>query len=164
MARKLQDAFMTAVSAMLAGCATGAEVPPSPPPLPWHVNAYIGFERADDLDQPGTDRKWYLQNSLQIDGSKIRLHKQTVFCEDGRMWSSEGDGGAKFFGGEISGGLEGGVAILRYVKCDLCLSQPEAEKPVGLPLQLESPGVIQLGSVEYRRDTKPYPDLCPRDI
>lgn len=163
MTRKLLGAFMTAVSAMLAGCATGAEVPPPPPPLPWHVNAYIGFERTDDFDQPGMDRKWFLQNSLQIDGSRIKLHKQTVFCEDGRMWSSEGDGGAQFLEGEISGTLERGIAILRYVKCDQCLSQPEAAKPVSLPLHLESPGVIQLGSVVYRRDAKPYPDSCPID-
>lgn len=160
MTRKQLGAFMMAVSAMSAARATGAEAPPPPPPLPWHVNAYIGFERADDFDQPGMDRKWYLQNSLQIDGSRIKLHKQTVVCEDERMWSSEGDGVAQSFEGEVSGG----IAVLRYVKCDRCLSPPEAAKPVSLPLHLESPGVIQLGSVVYRRDTKPYPDSCPRDI
>ncbi|MGO4780296.1 hypothetical protein AB4084_32960, partial [Lysobacter sp. 2RAB21] len=115
----------------------------------WHVNAYIGFERADDLNQPGIDDEWYLQNSLHIDGSKIKLHKQTVICRSGKVWSSEGDGGAEFFEGEVNGGLDVGVAVLRYAGCDQCLSHPEAQKPVSLPIHLVSPGVIQLGSVVY---------------
>lgn len=164
MTRKLLVALMMVVTATLAACATGTENPPLPPPLPWHVNAYIGFERADDLNQPGIDDEWYLQNSLQIDGANIKLHKQTVICRSDKVWSSEGDGGAQFFEGEINGGLEGGIAVLRYAGCDRCLSQPEAEKPVILPIHLVSPGVIQLGSVVFKRDTSPYPDACPRDI
>jgi hypothetical protein len=164
MTKKLLTVLMFVVIAMMAAFATGTGDPPSPPRLPWHVNAYLGFERADALDQHGMDDEWYLQNSLQIDGLKIKLHKQTVLCRGGKTWSSEGDGGAEFFEGEINGSMEDGTAVLRYVACDRCLSQPEAAQPVSLPLRHVSPGVIQLGAVMYRLDAKPYPDVCPREI
>lgn len=140
------------------------ETPPLPPPLPWHVNAYIGFERAAEFDQTGIPERWYYQNALQIDGARVKLHKQTVVCKAGRLYSSEGDGGAMFYEGEMLGPLEEGRAVLRYAGCDQCIPPATAPEPLDLPIRRVSPSVILLGSVSYSREAEPYPKHCPSGV
>ena len=138
--------------------------PPLPPPLPWHVNAYIGFERAAEFDQAGMPERWYYQNALQIDGARVKLHKQTVVCKAGRLYSSEGDGGAMSYEGEMLGPLEEGRAVLRYAGCDQCIPPATAPEPLNLPIRRVSPSVILLGSVSYSREAEPYPKHCPSGV
>lgn len=150
-----------ALATLLAVFAPVRADPPLPPPLPWHASAYIGFERAANLDQPGIDAQWFYQNSLRIQGAHIALHKQTVLCASGRVFSSEGDGGAVSYEGEVLGPLENGRAVLRYVGCDGCIPPTAAPEPLDLPIRFLSPDVIGLGPVTYDRRNRPYPDACP---
>jgi hypothetical protein len=130
------------------------------PPVPWHVDAYIGFERAAEFDPPGSGEHWYWQNALQISGSKVKLHKQTLACRDGKTWSTEGDGGAQSFEGTLAGSIRQGNVSLRYIGCDGCLSSREHAVQV-LPIRQLSDDALRMGSVTYDRATKPYPDKCP---
>lgn len=138
----------------------GAHGPPLPPPLPWHVDAYIGFERAAGLDRPGSEDRWYYQNALQLDGARIKLHRETVVCSAGRIHSSEGDGGSEFYDGYLQGSPENGTAVLRYVRCENCFDRT-APPPLTLPIRVVSPQEARLGEVMYSKRTPPYPDRCP---
>ncbi|KRA72997.1 hypothetical protein ASD78_15455 [Lysobacter sp. Root667] len=152
--------------ATLCACALvrAGEAPLLPPPLPWHVNAYIGFERAAEFDQAGIPERWYYQNALQIDSALVKLHKQTVVCKAGRLYASEGDGGAMFYEGEMLGSLEEGRAVLRYAGCDQCIPPTTAPEPLDLPVRRVSPSVILLGAASYSREAEPYPKRCPSGL
>lgn len=152
-----------ALATLLAVFAPVRADPPLPPPLPWHANAYVGFERAANLDQPGIDAHWFYQNSLQIQDTRIVLYKRTVFCASGRVFSSEGDGGAVSYEGEVLGPLENGRAVLRYAGCDGCIPPTVAPEPLDLPIRQVSPDAIRLGPVRYERGKQPYPDACPTE-
>jgi hypothetical protein len=84
--------------------AKGGEPPQlPPPPEPWHNDAYIGFERIAEMGPAEDEGQWYWQNALQVDGTRVKLHKQIVVCREGRVRSAEGDGGAEFFVGSLEG-------------------------------------------------------------
>ena len=136
----------------------GAGDPPPAPPLPWHVDAYIGFERNPDMDTPRSKQRWYWQNSLQIDGDKLKLHKQAVVCEAGKLFSSEG-GGALFYEGSLQ--RTKGRAKLRYSRCDRCLANLMKPSSLNLTIEVMAPDVIQMGGVKYSKAAKPYPEHCP---
>ena len=148
----------------LAVDAAQQSIPPPPPQtLPWHIDAYIGFERAAELDTHGIDEQWYRQNSLQITGTQVKLHKQTVLCREGRLWSSEGDGSTEFFEGTLDGTPQEGNVALRYVGCDKCLS-PKQQAVQILPIRRLNDGVVRMGSVVYDKATKPFPEQCPANL
>ncbi|MFC0682896.1 hypothetical protein ACFFGH_34140 [Lysobacter korlensis] len=132
----------------------------APPPLPWHVVAYIGFEEAPEYDV-GANERWLRQNSLQIEGSTVKLHKQIVACIGGRLFSVEGDGGADFYEGQLSGSLQSGTVVLTYQGCDGCLPSRPAPAPQTLPIRLVAPGAVVLGGIRYSRAVTPYPEQCP---
>jgi hypothetical protein len=153
------------IALVLAGCSHDAAMPPPAPPLPWLVDAYIGFERAADMDSIGSSDTWYHQNALQIRGDEIQLRKTTVICSGGRIYSSEGDGGSLLYSGRITTGESGKFARLSFVSCDGCIGPHPGTAAFGtfeLPISVLTPRSIRLGDVMYSKDQAPYPNRCPR--
>ena len=139
--------------------AEGGELPPLPPPLPWHIDAYIGFERIAEMGPVEDDEQWYWQNALQVDGTQIKLHRQLVVCTKGKLWSVEGDGREEFFEGSFEG-IRQRTVSLRYLKCEGCL-WPEKRPVQLLELHELDPDTIRMGDVVYSRKLEPYPAQCP---
>ena len=108
----------------------------------------------------GSIQGWHFvcDDSLQIDGDKLKLHKQAVVCEAGKLFSSEG-GGALFYEGSLQ--RTKGRAKLRYSRCDRCLANLKKPSSLNLTIEVMAPDVIQMGGVKYSKAAKPYPEHCP---
>lgn len=133
-----------------------------PPPLPWLVDAFIGYEPMVGFEAEEPGDKWYHENALQVRGHRAFLHQSPVVCRNGELLSSESDGGFYSFQGEINQSKS--LITLKYVGCEYCIETKRSAKqraPRTLTFEQVSATEVRVDGIDYSKSPSPHRRVCP---